>query len=382
MNIAQFSVSRPVTVTMRIAALVLLGAISITRLAVDLLPNVTLPTITVSTAWPNVAPEEIEAQVTRPIEEALSSVSHLYVVNSSTDEGISTVRVQLQWGTDIGQAAVEVLQLIERARRAFPTDPTLQTPLVFKFDPSQAPILVYGVSGINDTVKLRTLLDNQVSPLVESANGVASATVTGGQQRAIIIDVDPVKLRAHNFALADVMRRLLEENINLPAGIARQSDTEYIVRSLGWFISPQQIANAPLGVYNGEVVRIGDVAAVQDSHTETRIYTRLNEQPAVGLMVVKQSGVNTITTAQAVEAQLKLVQSLYPQLHFGLAYDQAQFIQQSINDVKTSALIGGLLAICILLFFLRNVRSTLVVALSIPISIISTFALLYVGGFS
>jgi len=382
MNIAEFSVSKPVAVTMRIAALVVLGAISLTRLAVDLLPNVSLPIITVSTSWPNVAPEEIEAQVTRPIEESLSSVPGLYAITSTTDEGISNVRVQFQWGTDIGRAAVDVLQLIERAQRNFPVDPTLQTPLVFKFDPTQTPILIYGVSGIDDQVKLRTLMDNQVSPLIESASGVASATVTGGQQRAIIIDVDPAKLQAHGFSLADVIRRLMQENINLPAGIAKQSETEYTVRSLGWFLNPQEIANMPLGTYNGAVVVLSDVADVRDAHTETRVYTRLNGQPAVGLMVIKQSGVNTVATAQAVRDRLKLVQSLYPFLRFGLAYDQATYIQQSINDVKTSAVIGGLLAAIILLFFLRNVRSTLVVTLSIPISIISTFALVYLAGFS
>src|ERR1041385_5317638 len=142
MNFAQFSVTRPVAVTMRIAALVLLGAICLTRLPIDLLPKVSFPTVAVVTQWPNVAPEEIEAQVTRPIEQAVSSVPGLYQVSSSTVEGTSTVRVQFQWGYDIGQAAVDVLQLVERARQRFPTDPTLQRPTVFKFDPTTFPILV------------------------------------------------------------------------------------------------------------------------------------------------------------------------------------------------------------------------------------------------
>src|SRR6478609_42705 len=189
MNFARFSVTRPVAVTMRIAALVLLGAICMTKLPIDLLPKVSLPTVAVVTQWPNVAPEEIEAQVTRPLEQAVSSAPNMYTVSSSTVEGTSTVRVQFQWGTDIGQGAIDVLQLIERARQNFPTDPTLQTPIVFKYDPSQLPILVYGVSGMQDPVKLRTLLDNEVSPILESANGVAAAVVTGGQQRAIIVDV-------------------------------------------------------------------------------------------------------------------------------------------------------------------------------------------------
>src|SRR5207248_2682046 len=202
MNFARFSVTRPVAVTMRIAALVLMGAICLLRLPIDLLPAVSIPTVAVVTQWPNVAPEEIEAQVTRPLEEAVSSVPGMYQVTSSTSEGSSTVRVQFRWGVDVGQGAVDVLQLVERARQRFPTDPTLQTPIVYKYDPSQLPILVFGVSGIPDPVKLRTVLDNEVSPIIESADGVAAAVVTGGEQRAILVNVNPDRLRSHHLSLA------------------------------------------------------------------------------------------------------------------------------------------------------------------------------------
>ena len=382
MDIAKFAVTRPVAVTMRIAALVLLGAIAFTRLPVDLLPNVSLPTVAVITQWPNVAPEEVEAEVTRPIEEAVSSASNLYQVSSNTTEGSSVVIIQFQWGSDVGQAAVDVLQLAERARQSFPNDPTLGTPVVFKFDPTQLPILVFGVSGDPDPVKLRTLVDNQITPMIESANGVASAVATGGEQRAVIVNVDTNKLQAYNASLNQVIRRISQENVNLPAGIAKQSDTEYTIRSLGWYTSPRQIAQTPLGLFNGQNINIGQVADVQDSHSETRLYTRLNGQPSVGIIVVKQSGANTISTAQAVFDKIALIQKLYPNLKFGLATDQSQFIRNSVNDVRSNAFIGGILAALILLFFLRNVRSTLVVATSIPISIISTFALLYVFGFT
>jgi HAE1 family hydrophobic/amphiphilic exporter-1 len=382
MNFAQFSVTRPVAVTMRIAALVLLGAICLTRLPIDLLPKVSFPTVAVVTQWPNVAPEEIEAQVTRPVEQAVSSVPGLYQVNSQTAEGVSTVRVQFQWGTDIGQGAVDVLQLVERARQRFPVDPTLQSPVVYKYDPSQLPIMIFGVSGEKDPVKLRTLLDNQVSPMLESADGVASAVISGGQQRAIIIDVDPARLRSHHLSLDDVNRRIAAENLNLPAGIAKQGDTEYTIRSLGWFLKPDDIREIPVGSFNGQVVPLKDIADVRDSHSETRLYTRLNGEPAVGVIITKQSGANTVTTAAAVHEKIKQVNKIYPELKFGLAYDQSQFIGGSIRDLRDNALLGGALAVLILLFFLRNFRSTMVVALSIPISIVSTFALLYMCGFT
>ena len=368
---------------MRIIALVLLGAICVFRLPVDLLPKVSLPTVAVSTTWPNTAPEVMETQITRPIEEAVSGVQNLYQVQSSSIEGSSLVRIQFNWGTDIGQAAVDTLQLLARAEQKFPTnEPTLQLPVVFKFDPTQIPILIYGVSGVKDEVKLYQLLNNEIAPMIEGANGVASAVITGGLQRAILVSVDPVRLQAHGIPLADVAKRIAEENVNLPAGIGKQGNTEYIIRTLGWVTSAKDTANLPLGTYNGEVVKLGDVATVTDSHDEQRVFARFNEEPAVGMSITKQSDANTVATAAEVENKIKEIQKMYPFLKWGIAYNQAQYIEDSINDLRNNAIIGGLLAVLILLFFLRNFRSTLVVALSIPISIISTFALLYMCGYT
>jgi HAE1 family hydrophobic/amphiphilic exporter-1 len=382
MNIAQFAVNRPVAVIMRIGAFIVFGAVCLTRLPVDLLPKVSIPTVAVITTWPNVSPEVIETQISRPLEEAVSAATNLYLVQSTSIEGQSTIRVQFNWGTDIDAASIEVMQLVQRAQHSFPNDPTLEAPTVFKFDPTQLPILIYGVSGENDSVKLRMLLDNQITPLLESANGVASAVASGGDQRAIVVDVDPVAMQAHGISLTDIENRILAENVNLPAGIAKQGETEYTIRALGWFVSPADMANMPVKVVNGAVVTLGQVAQVRDSHAETRIFNTLNGDPCAGMIISKQSGANTIATTQAVLEKLDRVHQLYPNLQFKVAYDQATFIQQSITDVKTSAVLGGLLAVVILMFFLRNVRSTLVVALSIPTSIISTFSLLYLVGFT
>lgn len=382
MKLAYFSVTRPVAVTMRIAALVLLGYICMLRLPIDLLPKVSVPTVSISTTWPNVAPEEIEAQVTRPIEQAVSAAPNVYSVSSTTTEGQSSVRVQFNWGTDVGQAAVDVLQLVERARQRFPTDQTLGAPIVYKYDPSTLPIRIYGVSGLQDPVALRTLLDNEISPLLESANGVAAATVTGGQTRAIIVDVDPRRLRAYGLSISDVVKRLSEENVNVPAGTAKEGISEFTIRSVGQFDKPEEALQIPISTVNGQPVRLSDIAAVKDSTPEVRLATRLNGEPAVGMIITKQSEANTVATAEAVTKKVEEVKKRYPGLKFGLAYDQAGFISNSIEDLKTTALIGGFLAVGILMMFLRNFRSTLVVALSIPISIISTFALLYFCGFT
>ena len=382
MNIGKLAVTRPVAVTMRIAALVLLGAVCLTRLSVDLLPKISLPTVLVQIQWPNVAPEEMETQITRPIEQAVSSATNIYQVSSTSTQGSANIRVQFNYGTDIGQAAVDVLQLVERARQRLPNDPTLQSPVVFKLDPSQLPILIYGVSGEKDPAKLKAILNNQIAPIIQSANGVASAVSTGGADRAIVVDVDQKKLRAYGLTLSAVSKRIVEENLNLPAGIAKQSATEYTIRSLGYFTKPSQIAAIPVGNYNGQNVLLSQVASVRDSQQELRLFTRLNGEPAVGMIVVKQSEANTVDTSKNVEEKVKQINRLFPNLTFKTAYNQSEFIVHSIDDVKLSALIGGALAIVILLMFLRNFRSTLVVALSIPISIVSTFALIYFCGFT
>jgi len=381
-RIAEFSVSRPVAVVMRIAALVLLGAISFTRLPIDLLPRITIPTVVASATWPNVAPQEMETQITRPLEQAVSSATNVYQVSSSTTQGSSSVRVQFNWGTDIGQAAIEVMQLVQRAKRSFPNDPTLQDPIVTKFDPNALPIMVFAVSGKEDPVKLRTIVDNQIGPLIETANGVAAASVSGGQQRAVLVDVDPQKLQAYKIALSDVENRIVEENINSPAGIAKQGKTEYTIRTVGYFNSIDEMSKVPIGVYNGSIVTLGMVSTIKDSHLETRSSQRLNGTPAVGLSITKQTEANTIDTAQNVLTKIEQAKKMYPDLKFTLAYDQSGFIQASVDDLKNTAIIGGSLAIIILLFFLRSVRSTIVVGLSIPVSIISTFALVYFGGFT
>ena len=354
MNIAKFAVTRPVAVTMQIAALVLLGAICFTRLPVDLLPKVTLPTLNVSTNWANVSPEVMEARVTRPIEQAVSSVPGLVQVSSNTSNGSSSVRIQFTWGTDIGQAAIDVMQRLERVKRGFPNDATLQDPTVSKFDPNQLPILTIGITGEKDLVKLRTELDNQISPILESADGVAAINIGGGQSRAIIVNVDPIRLRAHQLALSDVIRRLMQENINTPAGIARQSETEYTIRSMGWITSLDDLRNLPLAAPKGQIVTLNDVAEVVDAYQEVRVFTRLGGKPAISISVTKQSDANTITTTKAVMERMQRVQQMFPNIKYKVISDQSKFVQNSVDDLALNAIIGGVLAVLILLFFLTK----------------------------
>lgn len=382
MNIARWSVTRPVAVTMRIMALVLLGAILFTRIPIDLLPRVDLPVVAVNTNWPNTPPQEIETQITRPIEQAVSTIPGLYSVSSTSELGESQVRVTLNYGVDVDQATVDVLQFVQRASRSFPNDPNLTPPVVYKFDPNSFPIMIFGVSGMDDPIKLRTLLVNEISPILESAGGVAQASVSGGRDRAIIVDVDPQKLQAYGLTLADISDRIRAENLSRPAGIAQTGDREFVLRSSGYFRNVADAESTPIRVDNGRQILLRDVATVRDDGTEQRVWTRVNGEPAVGITITKQSDANTVATAQNVKQVIKEIEARYPGIKFQVAYDQSQFVKESIHLLQEHAIIGGTLAILAILFFLRNARSTLVVALSIPISIVSTFALMYFNGFT
>lgn len=383
MNIGKFSVTRPVAVTMRIAALVLLGWICLMRLPIDLLPRIDIPTVAIRVGWPNTSPEEMETQITRPLEQAVSTVRGLYMVSSTSNQGSSFVRVQFDYGVDIDQASIDVAQAVQRAKGRFPRDDTISEPQVFKFDPTSLPILVYAVSSTDgDLVKLRSRMINELSPIIEAAGGVASVDISGGQDRAIMVDVDPTKLRAYGISLTSISQRLRQENISLPAGTAIEGRTQYSIRSVGYFKTIDELRQVPLANVNGRLVTLGEVATVRDSSPDILSYTRMEGIPALNLSVTKQLDSNTVETTNNIFKAVESIQERNPELKFGMIYHQAQFIEKSIHDLKESAIIGGTLAILIITFFLRNLRSTFVVALSIPVSIISTFSLLYFSGFT
>ncbi|HSI74235.1 MAG TPA: efflux RND transporter permease subunit, partial [Fimbriimonas sp.] len=382
MNIARFSVTRPVAVTMRVAALVLLGLVCLMRLPIDLLPRVEIPTVAVNVNWPNTAPQEMETQIARPLEQAVSTVPGLKTVNSTASLGSAFVRVQFNYGVDIDAAAIDVMQAVQRAKRGFPNDPTLSEPTVFKFDPSTLPILMYGVATKQNLIKVRTQMINDISPIVESAGGVAQVNVGGGQDRAIMVNVNTNRLQALGLSIADVSSRIKEENIALPAGIVSESNVEYSIRSIGYFASLDELRKIPLKNVNGQLVTLDQVAEVNDASQDIRGYIRMNEEPALMLTVTKQAEANTVQTAANVKAAVENIQKRYPETKWRLIYDQSQFVEHSIADLQQTAVIGGVLAILLITFFLRNLRSTFVVALSIPISIISTFALIYFCGFT
>jgi HAE1 family hydrophobic/amphiphilic exporter-1 len=380
MSLPKFSIRRPVTVTMVTAVAILLGAISFWQLPVDLMPDIEFPTITVVTEYPGVAPEEMETLVTRPIERSVSSAPGVEEITATSSEGQSRVQVRFGWGTNLDEAANEIRTRVDRLRQTLPED--AEPPSLFKFDVSQFPILFMAVSSDRPPKELRQFVEDQILYRLERVPGVASADIRGGLRREIHVDLSLEKLRGYNLSIRNVVEVLRRENMNEPVGPVTEGSFELLIRTQGEFKDVTQIGNTVLAVRDGVSVYLKDVAIVEDSHEEIRDMVRVNGKPGMRLSVRKQSGSNTVEVADAVRAELEKINRDYPDLAIVPIMDQSKFIKQSIDNVRDSAIYGSILAILVLFIFLRNLRSTVIVAISIPVAVISTFGLMYFNDFT
>ncbi|HRD01071.1 MAG TPA: efflux RND transporter permease subunit [Candidatus Saccharicenans sp.] len=380
MSLSEFSIKRPVFVSMLILVVLVLGFIALSRLPVDLMPDITYPTLNVSTSYPNTAPEEMEQIITRPIEEALSSVPGVEEIFSVSSQGGSTVRVMFKWGTNIDEAANEIRERIDRIIGRFPEE--VQRPTLRKFDPAQSPILTIGILTELDPLQVRRIIDEQISYRLERVPGVASVDVWGGLEREIQVNIFPDKVKALGLPLDLIISKIRQENVDIPAGTIEKGNYEITVRIPGVYTNIDQIKETIVAVRDGGVIRIKDIANVEDTNRRVTRIARVDNLPSISLSIYKQSGENTVNVVDGVYKELEYVKQDYPQFRFIVLRDNAKYVRDAINNVGTSALYGGLLAVLVLLFFLVNLRSTLVIALSIPISIIATFTLMYFGGFT
>lgn len=380
MSISEFSIKRPIFTIMLTMIIVVLGLISLSRLPIDLMPDITYPTLNISASYPNTAPEEMEQLITRPIEEAMSAVPGVEEVFSTSSQGSSTVRVMFAWGTDLDEAANEVRERLDRIAGRLPQE--VDRPTLRKFDPAQMPILMIGIVANLDPIQLRRIVDEQIAYRLERVPGVASVEVWGALEREIQINLYPDKVKALGLPLDLIINRVRQENIDIPAGTIEKGNYELVVRIPGIYSHIEEIRSTIVAIRDGATIRLKDIASVEDTHRRITRVARINGVPGIRLMVYKQSGKNTVKVAEGVKQELERLQDDYPQLQFITVRDSSKFIKFAISNVASSALYGGLLAIFVLLFFLVSLRSTLVIALSIPTSIIATFALIYFGGFT
>ena len=380
MSIPRLAIHRPVTMFMLSGVIVILGAISLTRLPVDLMPEFGFPTISVTVAYNGVGPLEMEQLVTRPLEQAASAVPGVEQVNSTSSEGRSQVRLNFAWGTDMSEALDEVRSRIDRVRGRLPED--ADAPQIFKADANAQPIINLAVEGDFDPVTLREIAQNELAPRMERAPGVAAVTVNGGLRRQIHIELSKEKITALNLSVDRVVQVLRQENQNTPLGEVTQGDATYLVRSQGEFTTLDDIRNVVVMTRAGVPIYLRDVSEIIDGTEDRRQFLRIDGRAGVRMQVNKQTGENTVAVSAGIRDEVARINREVPGIRVIVTNDQATFIERAINNVQEHAMLGGLLVVLIIFAFLRDVRSTLIVCTSIPVSIIGTFALLYFGGFT
>lgn len=375
MNITKVAVHRPIATTMAFMIIIVLGVMGFRFLPVDLLPQIEYPQLTIRTNYPNVGPEEIETIITDRVENAVAGVPNVEEVRSRSEEGESRVTLQFAQGTNIDEAANDVRAAIDRIRDAFP--PEVESPRIWKFDPDNFPVVILGAKSARNMEELTRILEREISQRFEQIPGAGSVDVWGGVYREIQVRLKRDRLASSRLSAADVQQALLRENITLPGGDLREGLSDMYVRTRGEYQSLDEIANTIITVIDGQPIRVRDVAEVVDGYQDLNRLVQIDGRPMVRLGVRKQSGANTVAVAEKARAVMEQINRERNDLELFMVIDQSEFIQNSIDNVKQSAIWGGLLAIFILYIFLRNGSTTFIIALSIPISIVATFGLLY-----
>jgi hydrophobic/amphiphilic exporter-1 (mainly G- bacteria), HAE1 family len=380
MNLTRLAVSRPVTTLMGSLLVVLLGAVSLSKLSVDLMPDLQFPTVTVGTIYRGAGPEEIETLITRPLEQVLSGVSGVERVSSTSMEGSSSVRVEFAWGTNLDSAIGDMRQAIQQVTPNFPEE--VEDPTIRRYDIADQPIMYLGVSSELPGLELSQMVEHSILPQFERLSGVARVTMRGNTVRQIQVNLKRSKLEALDMGVNEVVDALRLENVNQPAGDFEEGHLNLLIRSRGEFRSLQQIRETMVRQTPEAVVRIGDVADVLDGEEERTELTRTNGVPGIMVYIFKQAGANTIDVSDNVRATVDRLNASLRDAQLTIRLDKSDYIRDAIDNVRRSAMLGMGLAVIVLILFLHSFRSTLVIAISMPLSVLFTFVLIYYNGFT
>ena len=382
MWLADTSIKRPVFATMVISAIVLLGIVSYPSIGVDLFPKVDFPIISITTTLQGASPEIMDIDVTDKIEEAVNTINGVKTIQSTSIEGRSTVTVEFVLERDIDLAVQDVREKISLIRGKLPKD--IDEPIIEKVDPDATPVLWLALYGEDKTVReLSTYADEVLKEQIQKINGVGAIRVGGMRLRQVRVWLDASKLRAYGVTAQDVTRALGRENVELPGGRIETKTKEYSLKIKGEFTDPLQFNDLIIGYSKGGAVRLRDIGRVEDGMEEKRTIARFNGRPAIGMGIQKQSGTNTVEVIDRVKRELvNIRKTLPPGMNIDISFDQSIFIKRSISEVQHHLVYGGVFASIAVLLFLKSLRTTLISALAIPTSIISTFALMYFMGFT
>jgi multidrug efflux pump subunit AcrB len=402
-SIFKFTTTRPVAILMAVIGVLVFGFISYKQLPLNLMPDISYPSLTVRTEYQGTAPQEIETVISRPIEQELGVVDNLVSISSISKAGQSDIILEFSWNSDMNKATADVREKLDQVY--LPEE--VKRPLILRYDPTLDPILRLGLYGERSLFYIRYIAEEGIKRMLETVEGVAAVKVKGGLEEEIRVELVEQKMTLIGIDIGMVRDRLAQENINLAGGNLKEGQTEYLVRTLNEFTSVDEIGEVVIGIFNGREIKVKDIGVVSKTNKEREIITRINGQESVEIEIYKEADANIVSVAKAVNnivfgtpEQQVYIQSLSAKksdtqnqnniqaskmtsfIEYNLPTgvkiaklsDQAIFIENAVNEVKQTAFLGGILAIFILFIFLRNLTITLIIGLSIPISVIATFA--------
>jgi len=380
MNLSRFGVRWPVTTSMIFLAIIILGGFAWTRVGVDLMPDFEIPAVTIITSYSGAGPQEVESRITEPIEESVSTVQNVDEVTSLSFEGVSVVTVKFEWGIDLAEATNDVRDKLDLVSKTLPEK--AETPMIFKFNTSMIPVVVIGVSANESWEKLERIVDKKVVEQLKRIPGVATAMARGGDKRGILCHLNRERLQATGLTGRQVVSMLSQQNLDNPGGHLRSGQFEYLIRTPEEFKSVDDIGSVVVAKTPG-IVRLRDLAEIRDGFLEKSGDFLLNGKRAIGVMVQKQSGANTVAVSKAVVDALPAIQAQLPaDVKLEVVFDTSEFIRSTINNLTESVLLGGVAVFFVILFFVRDLRASLVVCTTIPTSLIITFLLMYIANYT
>jgi HAE1 family hydrophobic/amphiphilic exporter-1 len=389
MSLAKTAVSRPTTIFIVFVLLILLGVFAFINLPIDLLPEIEIPYLVVMTTYTGAGPEEVERSVTRVMEARLSNVSGLKEVSSTSSKGSSMVILEFTYGTDLADASNSVRDNLELAKRMIPD--AADAPMLFRFDPSMMPIMGLMITGNRSPEDLREIAEDNILPRIEQTPGVATATVMGGREKVIRVEIPQNRLEAYNLPVTQIQSMLAGQNAQVSAGSITEGGLSYILTTMGEYVSLEELKATVIsykggGLVDGQTenprtVRLRDIADVFEGYRDEESIVYVNGSPSVMMMVQKQSGKNSVQTARDLRTRLVQIEKEIPQdIHITEAFNSTDQIEDSIKEVSTTALQGAALAVLILFIFLRSIKPTLIIGISIPVSLVITIMLMYFAG--
>ena len=381
MNIGKFSVKRPVTIAMAALVLILFGVVSFTRMSIDLMPKMDLPIMAVMTNYDGAGPEEVEERVTKPLESSMASISGMSGITSISSAGNSVVMIMFDYGTNLDSATNDVRDALEFAKMILPEE--AQDITILKLDINSMPIITLGVNGDRSLEDVKKIVEDKVAPRLERIEGVASVDVSGGREQQVTITADPYKLSAYGLNTGTITQIVMSENANHPGGYITQGSQEILVRTLGQYESVEHLADTQVSLPTGGTVRLGDVVDIQVGLSDEESIVTMNGEKVISLSIQKESDGNTVDVDREVQKALaELDEELYEDINISVVYSSADMINQSVDNVVSNLFLAVVIAMLVIFIFLGNFRSTIIIGVAIPLSIISTFVMMYFGDYT